>query len=234
VEQLDAAQTATVPAHRESRIAGRWYYLVLVLTAGLFAWVPFVHAAVRLGTAKARRLAVIFGAVDVALYVLLSLAPQDPQTTTDPLSTIGGLLALATTIVGCIMVGPLRRMVYEGAPIADTPAGDPAVASALAARARRVEAKKLVADDPLLARELNIGRPDRLRTYDDGGLVDLNNAPTDAIATVCGIPLEMATRIAAARTDQGEPFANVDEVLVMVDLPVSTWDVIRDRGVLLP
>jgi hypothetical protein len=239
-EQPRAAQfdLASPRPRREFRIAGRWYYLVLIATAGLFAWVPFLHAAVRLRTTRARSLALIFGGLDALIYVLLALTPQNSQgqATNGPLSTVGGLLALGTIIVGCILVAPLRRMVYEGAPAGageDVSIADPAITAVLAARARRDEARKLAADDPLLARELHIGRPDMTRTYDDGGLADLNSAPAEVIADMCGIPVAVAVTITDARYQRGEPFANVDELFVMVSPPVSTWDRIRDRAVLL-
>lgn len=119
-------------------------------------------------------------------------------------------------------------MVYEGAPVdiedGDRPTADPAIKAALAARARRDEARRPVQDDPLLARELYIGRPDMTRTYDDGGLVDLNNAPANVIADVCGVPADVAATIVDARDQRGAPFANVDELFVTADLPLSTWD----------
>jgi DNA uptake protein ComE-like DNA-binding protein len=225
--------------HRHIRVAGRWYYVVTIATAGLFAWVPFLHAALRLKTTKARRLALLCGGLDALIYVLLAITPQDSQgqATNGPISTIGGLLALGTIIVGCIMLAPLRRMVYEGAPIdiedGDQQTVDPAIKAALAARGRRDEARKLATDDPLLARELHIGRPDLTRDYDDGGLIDLNSAPANVIAEVCGIPADVAATIVAALNQRGEPFANVDELFVMTDLPVQMWDRIRDRAVLL-
>jgi len=48
---------------------------------------------------------------------------------------------------------------------------DPALAAAIACRQRRQQARQLLANDPGLARELRIGRPDLPRDYDDGGLV---------------------------------------------------------------
>ena len=51
------AELAPTRPHRAIRVAGRWYYVVMIATAGVFAWIPFLHAAIRLKTAKARRLA---------------------------------------------------------------------------------------------------------------------------------------------------------------------------------
>lgn len=225
--------------HRGIRLAGLWYYVVVIATGGLFAWVPFLHAATRLRTTKARLLLLLFGALDVLMYVLLENTPVNAQgqVPDNPFSTITGLLALGVMIAGCILLAPLRRMVYQRAPVGPAtqrPAVDPAIQAVLAERARRDEARKLAAQDPLLARELRIGQPDVAKDYDDGGLVDLNHAPAEVIARTCGIPVEVAAIIVDARDRYGEPFANVDEVFVMAELPVSTWDSIRDRAVLLP
>lgn len=223
----------SVRARRVPRIADRWYYLVLIATAGLFAWIPFLHAALRLKTAKSRRMALIFGALDAIMYVLLAVRPQDNQdhTSGGPLSTISGLLGLGVIIVGCIMLTPLHQMVYNRN---DQPSNtDPAINVALTARARRADARKLAADDPLLAHELLVGRPDLARIYDDGGLVDLNSAPASVIAETCGIRTDVAAAIVETRNHQG-PFSTVDELFVLADLPIATWDRIRDRAVLLP
>ncbi|HEY2700563.1 MAG TPA: helix-hairpin-helix domain-containing protein [Pseudonocardiaceae bacterium] len=109
---------------------------------------------------------------------------------------------------------------------------DPALAKALDARAKRAQARELVAQDPLLAEELHIGRPDLGRTFDDGGLVDINHATAKAMASAFGIkPVDARTII--ERRDELGGFANVDEMLVLVDLPVAAWDRIRDRSITL-
>lgn len=223
---------------RNFRVAGLWYYVVLIGTAGVFAWVPFLHAAIKLKTVRARWLALTFGGLDVLMFVLLAVTPQDSQghVIAGPISTVGGLLAIGTIILGCIMMAPLRRKVFEGV---RTEAGDaqaiadPAIKAALAARARREEARKLAAEDPLLARELRIGRPDIAREYDDGGLVDVNSAPAHVIAEVCGIPADAAAKIVNERDRQGGQFSNVDEIFIMTDMPVSQWDRVRDRAIAL-
>jgi len=58
--------------------------------------------------------------------------------------------------------------------------------------ARRAQARALLASDPALAGELVIGRPDRHRQYDDGGLVDVNNVPT-AVLAWCSYLVDEAT-----------------------------------------
>jgi len=109
---------------------------------------------------------------------------------------------------------------------------DPALAAALEARERRADARQIAAQDPLLARDLKIGRPDLPHTYDDGGLVDLNSAPAQAIAAACGLSQTTGEGIVAARPPGG--FMVVDDVFSLAEVPVAAWDVIRDRGVTIP
>ncbi|WP_007027685.1 ComEA family DNA-binding protein, partial [Saccharomonospora iraqiensis] len=110
---------------------------------------------------------------------------------------------------------------------------DPAVAAVLAARQRRDKAREVVASDPLMARELRIGRPDLRPDYDDGGLVDLNNAPASALAEVCELDPGTAERIVEARSARGG-FLTVDDVFTAVDVPLGAWEMIRDRAVVIP
>jgi len=138
---------------------------------------------------------------------------------------VGGLAALI--VVRHQVFGPRARPTGW-----DRPLPDPAVAAALAARGRRDEARRLAAQDPLLAHELRVGRPDLPRSYDDGGLVDLNAAPARAIARICGIAPEHAERIVACRSAAGR-FATVEDVFVWADLPYDIWDHVRDRAVVL-
>ncbi|WP_258907271.1 hypothetical protein [Actinokineospora sp. UTMC 2448] len=148
------------------------------------------------------------------------------------LSALLGFIVISVVVAACFQLRTLRREVYGLPPGPGDPAPapiDPAVAQVLAARRRREEARALADQDPLMARELGIGRPDLGLAYDDGGLVDLGSAPADTIARVLGLTGPEADRVVAA---QGR-FAGVDEMLVLVDLPIGAWDRIRDRGVVV-
>lgn len=223
-----------------TRRLSAWYFVVPIVSIGLLAVIPFVHAAVRLRRRPVWTLAAIYGAVDVALLTLSGLAPTDGEgnatsATGEALLSVAAIGGLTTAVVACVQLSALRREVYGLPPSAAPPAhapADPAVAEALAARARREEARKLAADDPALARDLLIGRPDLARSYDDGGLVDINNAPASAIASTCGIDQDSADRIVEARATRGG-FSNVAEVLVLLELPTETWDRIRHRAIVL-
>ncbi|WIY00492.1 hypothetical protein QRX60_41615 [Amycolatopsis mongoliensis] len=224
--------TRPAPAKTGSLPAGWWYLPLTILTAGLAAWVPFFHAAVVLGSARLRWASAAYAAAIVAIFGCFVVAPSDAQG--NPVGTAGTVLPTVAFLgwltlipVACVHQWLVRRRVAR----TDVVVPEPVIAQALAARERRNTARKLAESDPLLARELRIGRPDLARSYDDGGLVDLNSAPAATIAQVCEIPLPAAEDIDLARQEAG--FSSIDELLVMVTVPVSAWDRIRDRGLTL-
>jgi hypothetical protein len=183
-----------------------------VLSLGILSPAPFAHAAARRG--KGWTWPVVYAAVVVALVFL---AQRD-----DPGNTAGAGLIGVIVVAICHLVY-LRRQAWRA-----EPAQDPAVAAALAARARREEARRIVARDRGLARELRIGRPDLTPEFDDGGLVDLATAPAAVIAQVCGIEHDFAERIVAAR-----PLTTVDDAFTLSDIPFPLCDRIRERAVVV-
>lgn len=211
--------------------AGAWYFAITVLSAGLLAAKPFWHAASRSRRSGPRRLALLYTVADVVLFVLLAVTPerQDGSTANSAISTTGGFLVLLVVVAGCIQLRPLRREVYDS-PERALAERDPVVARALAARAKREEARRILAQDPGLARDLGIGRPDLRRGFDDGGLVDLNSADAPVIASVCAIHPKYADAVVAARRARGGTYFNLGEVLVDVDLPPDVQEALRDRG----
>ncbi|MFI9006786.1 helix-hairpin-helix domain-containing protein [Actinosynnema sp. NPDC053489] len=221
------------------RASGTWYFVVVIASAGVFAAVPFAHAAHRLRKPSLWRWTAFYAAATIVLMIIMpSSTGQAAASTTDVRSTIGGLGAIAIMIAACIQLNGIRRDVY-GLPQPVRPplqppqpwAADPTVAAALALRTRREEARALVARDPALARDLRIGRPDLPRQYDDGGLVDINTAPPSVIARCCGLDDRAAAQIEQARQQHPVPFQSVDELLVFAELDVTTWDLLRERAV---
>ncbi|WP_285488918.1 hypothetical protein [Amycolatopsis taiwanensis] len=220
---------------------GWWYMPLSIGSLGLLSWIPFIHAAVRLSRPSVYLWAVTYCVGMVA--VLVVLPADDAAPAADLRSGVGLLLMIAMATAGSLQQRYLRRMQLAAtvpgpfAKRAKEPAAEPATVEDRAvtrvrlARERRQQARELAASDPLMARELRIGRPDLPHRYDDGGLVDLNNAPAKAIAKVCGIDLAAARMIVEARA--GAKFLAVDDVFVLTDLPVDIWDVIRDHGIVM-
>jgi hypothetical protein len=173
----------------------------------------------------------------VVIGILAAVTPRDAHgeiasSGGNAISVVCGLLAIATIAFACVQQAPLRREVYSGAAPRDSVPVDPALTAALEARQRRADARQLAARDPLLARDLLIGRPDMPHTFDDGGVVDLNSAPPRVIAEVCDLPDITASGIVAARPLGG--FMTVDDVFTLADIPIAAWDIIRDRAVAIP
>jgi hypothetical protein len=207
---------------------GGWYLFVVVLSFGTLSFVPFLHAAIRTRKPLMWLWAVLYTAAVVALFILTGKV------------NVGGF-AVGLTIIAAVHSVVLRQQVWPpNADVQPAPAGlnpgsmpaDPAVAAVLAARARREDARRLAAADPQMARELRIGRPDLPRAYNDGGLVDLNSAPADAIANTCGIEIAVATQMVNARA-AGITFTTIDDVFSFTNIPFPLWDRIRDRAVVI-
>lgn len=224
---------------------GGWYPLVTLPTLGFASWIPFTNAAHRLDSTGLVFVGAGYSLLPIVSIGLIGASPMDAVV----VPMIGILLTLVGMVAGAthllvlstritarrkgIAPKPRTRKTpkkVEAPPKA--PRVDPALARALDARQKRAAARELARTDPLLAQDLHIGRPDLGIDYDDGGLIDVNSAPAATIASAFHLKLADAQRLVEQRARRGG-FTSVDEMLVLVDLPVSAWDRIRDRGVTL-
>ncbi|PRY21069.1 BTAD domain-containing putative transcriptional regulator [Pseudosporangium ferrugineum] len=80
------------------------------------------------------------------------------------------------------------------------------------ARTLREQSRQFAAFDPVRARLLGVGRPDLVRLFDDGGLVDLNHAPGHELARLPGISPEAAHRIVIGRFER--PYSHPEELIM--------------------
>ena len=71
------------------------------------------------------------------------------------------------------------------------------------------------------------------RSYDDGGLVDLNHAPVEVLARDLELTDDQAQQIVTARTQLGA-LQHLSELTAYTSLPPALVDRIADRAVLLP
>jgi hypothetical protein len=97
---------------------------------------------------------------------------------------------------------------------------------------RRDQALRLAREDPRLALEAGVGRPDLPAAF-DGGLVDVNNAPAAIIAGLPTFDGNLAARIIAAR-EQIDGFSSLEDLGSVLDLPGDQVEHLRDRVVFLP
>jgi hypothetical protein len=81
--------------------------------------------------------------------------------------------------------------------------------------------------DPALCLELSIGRPDLERSYDDGGLIDINHVPRWALTGSLGLTPEEADRVLEARAQVGR-FTSIAEVTTFAPFPPDRLDPVQD------
>lgn len=182
-----------------------------MLSIGLLTWAAFLAASIKL-----RGVLVWLSTVVYAVIVVLAFILKD--------ITVVSLIMLVPwfggTAHGWVLRPRLRRF------------NDPVVAEAMANRARRTEARRLAATNPGLARDLRIGRPDLIRDYDDGGLVDVNAVPEEFLCNTAGFSKEQAVRIVSDRDLVGG-FSSVEDLVSRGLLDRLTAEAVRDRLIFL-
>jgi len=163
--------------------------LAPLLTLGLATVPCFVFAARRL-----RSRALYLAVVAYSALTLLVVWGSTTDSETNFQSEVGGFTTMVLVTSATLHALIIRRCVFSESRGDDTP-----IAVARARLRRRHEARRIAAADPMLARELRIGRPDQPRAYDDGGLIDVNHVPLGVLSAVEGIGPELASSIVDAR-----------------------------------
>jgi hypothetical protein len=204
---------------RRRRFGPILWALLPLLSWGLLAPVPFVHAAIRLRTVGLWLVAGLYVIVWVVVGPAGVLA-QNPEVN----DAVAGFSQLGLVVASTTHAFFLRERVFPPPAIAS----DPAVAAALAARQRREQARAIAKGDPALARELSIGRPDLPREFDDGGLVDVNHVPAPVLVDRLGLSASEAGRVMEARDHLGG-FSSPAEFAVYAELPEATVEAVGDR-----
>ncbi|HZE38572.1 MAG TPA: helix-hairpin-helix domain-containing protein [Stackebrandtia sp.] len=198
----------------------------LPLITGGFA-TPFIvgHVAHRM---RSRSLALMAGGYSLGLITAFACwVTMSTVGAADVLLPVWLILWFVCWLGGGVHAFLLAEKVRRHEDARDSPlplkrlSSDPVNAQALAAvnhrRTLRNEARDLAVNDPVAARELGIGRPDKLRDFDDGGLVDVNHADADALRTLPGVTPEIAEEIIRLRETNG-PFLSTSELIVHTDL----------------
>jgi DNA uptake protein ComE-like DNA-binding protein len=212
--------TPPPPAPWRGRATQILLALLPVISAGLLSFVPFLYMAM---TRHRRRDWQVFAAYVLAIaFIIAMISASEPGVST---TMAGGLLTLLIGVSAThsfIALQPPRPGGREGK------RGQ--AAAVLAARARirqRDLARKLASEDPGLARELKIGRPDLTRTYDDGGLVDVNWVPGDVLARCLNLSPAEADAVVAARAQLGR-FTSLAELTTYASLRPERLDNLSD------
>ncbi|MER7244861.1 helix-hairpin-helix domain-containing protein [Kribbella sp. NPDC000426] len=186
-----------------------WLWAISPLvTLGLATPVTFLWAAQRVRS----RHYVVATIVYTALVVVGFIVPDEDVTT---------ILWCTAWLAGTAHALAFRSAVF--APATQETAMEEAADAARDRRALRAQARRLAADDPGLARELGIGRPDVQRNFDDGGLIDVNSVPAEVLQRLPGMTAELAQRVVQVRESRG-PYTSVDELSVFAELPPDLAD----------
>jgi DNA uptake protein ComE-like DNA-binding protein len=210
-----------------------------IWSIGFLSFVPFLGFAV---INRRRRDWVVFG-VYLAATIAMIVSLGAVNSSSGAGAAVGGFIV---ALAGCAAVHT-AVLFRPGREQAAVPAGAPtgAAAGALAepasleqanreavARAksrleRWKEARRMVAAQPDLARDLKIGRPDLPRDYDDGGLVDVNHVPGAVLSAQLGLAPAEVTDVLTARERLGR-FTSADELCAYTQLSPDRVDELRE------
>ncbi|MBE1531617.1 ComEA family DNA-binding protein [Actinomadura algeriensis] len=215
-----------VPIVAPATSRGIGWAVVPLLTFGWGTPFSFAYAAVKRGSLGMGAAATGYGALFTVAMASFALGADSML-----FGALGSFLMMLLWIGGTGHALAARTKVFPKEPPRNL-ANEHAVEVAKFRRALRDEARGIAASDPALARELRIGRPDEPRTYDDGGLVDVNHAPPNIIAALPGMTPELAERVVERRAETG-PFISVEEMAVDADLPPDVLPQLADFTIFL-
>ena len=205
------------------RVAGWWVLCAVLGPFGFGTPAGFAYAAHRSGTRRWYAWAAIWGALTTIGIVLAALAPREGAQ-----FMLGALMIYGTWLGGAahaLVVRPdyVRKVAARGT--------DP-LGPARERLAQRARARQLALEQPDLAREIGLGRPD-LPGAHAMDVVDVNHAPVEALAELPGIDAELAGRLVAAR-EEVKGFVSVEDAGVVLDLDTTTVDRLSRQAVFLP
>jgi hypothetical protein len=207
--------TGESPPARRSR----WPYISLV-PVGLGAWAPIYAGA------KARQpvwvaLGIVWTLITIVGFVLAGAKNGANNGTAGALLIVGWVGAIATSFA--IQGAYDRRM---GSPLtAATEAGEQRLRD-------RQRALALARENPALAREIGVGRPDEPGAA-DAGLIDINNASVTALLELPGVDGDLVTRIIETREHVGG-FSSLEDMGATLDLDGALVERLRSAVVFLP
>jgi len=184
----------------------------------LLAFVPFLRIALARG--RARDWAVFAGYLASTVIVISAAASNN-----DAAGAVAGTMAIAVAVVAAVHAFIAFRPGPET--VGGSAASELALTTARTRMRRREQARELAASNPVLARELGVGRPDVPHDYDDGGLVDVNHVPGEVLRQSLGLTAAESAGIISVREQLGR-FSGPDELTAYTELPPDRVDALRD------
>jgi hypothetical protein len=221
-DQTSPASTCQ-PQTFDAWIRRNWWCVLLPITSfGWLTWLSFVYAGARAREWTWFAFGVAYGLLAGLGFALVNAA----ENVDDPSHGAGISIALGL-MGGGLMHGLAIRKRFEArcAEIAND-----GLDAAERRRSLQRLGRRIALEEPLRARELGVGRPD-LRGAFDAELVDLNSAPAGAIAAGCGVDPDVAARIVRVREQIGGGFASLEDMDLVLDLPVPVLERLRTTAV---
>lgn len=201
-----------------------WWVLATFVPFGLGSWAGFAYAARRAHVPRWYLWSVVYAVLSLGGFALNGEARAG--------STLDGIGTALVLLPWLVSIG--HAFVVRSDYVRRVEAGG--FASKLQAASDRLEARRrardLAAEDPSLALELGVGRPDRPGA-EHAGLVDVNNAPVEAIEQLPGVDRTLADEIDHARRQIGG-WSTVEELGLTLNLPGDLVERLRDDVVFLP
>jgi hypothetical protein len=194
--------------------------LVPPLSLGFATPLVFFFAASRLRSGRLWIACAAYSAI-LVIWVWLS-ARNDIVAAIAPAILTVGALVHAMFIRRAVFFGPSKPSAMK---LAVDRAGE--------RRRLREQARRLAVEDPALALELGIGRPDLRRDYDDGGVIDVNHVPPRVLLRLPGVTPERAEVIVRMREERGG-FVSAEELCASAELPAEVSHEITEHTVYLP
>jgi hypothetical protein len=211
---------------RGGTVVGWLIAAVPLLTCGIASFAPALWArSQRPEDPQYRRrmliFAIIVGIVNIGSFALIGVdAAGTPGSETGPISNAAIGIWFGTSVLATVVAILNRKPALQSQGSAEE----------YQRQQRRAEYRRLINIDINLARSMSVGRPDLQRTYDDGGLLDLNSLPVEALVSF-GVPVDEAARIVNAR--QAGTFSTLNEVAMRCNLTRNTVARLRETAVFL-
>jgi DNA-binding SARP family transcriptional activator len=192
--------------------------LLPLLSCSLAAWVYFVIAAVRQRDKRQYITAGVYASLFVIGLVFMIVDPSPIDS--DYLTVAEGTGLWIFAVTGFIAA-------FHGAVLAthsSTNGRDWML---------REHARQLAAHDPAGARQIGIGRPDLPRSFDDGGLIDINHVTGNDFAKFGRLDRAAAHRIIADRIERG-PFQRPEDLLARGLISTKTMRRLEPKLIAIP
>lgn len=218
-----------------------WLWLVPLVTCGFLSPIAPFAIAVKSRTVSAWSWFAGFALAWLVAFTVIGVLPEGDDGALSSLMVGLYLLTwIGSTVYAMVKAQALdwggaprvhHAPVVHGAPIPYDP-NSAAIAQVQALRRRREEARAVAEGDPQMARDLRIGRPDLPRHFDDGGLVDVNDAPEEAFVRALGLTAEQAAKFVEVRLHHGR-FRYLSELTAYEALDHATFDRVKERLVVI-